>query len=664
MARADMAGFFWNDTPPPKVVKVKEKKTPPEPTWLRPDYLPHLDEARAFRVDQFEDHDLVIAAAKGERLVFDIECYENYFLIAFRSMATGKVIYFERTSNHEFNASKLSWIVGAFCLVSFNGINYDMPILALALAGKTPSEMKQATTDLIVHGFRPSDVLRKHKVKALKCNHIDLIEVAPLFASLKIYGGRLHCPRMQDLPFHPNTVLSQDQITITRWYCCNDLLNTELLYKSLEQEIALRETMSKEYKLDLRSKSDAQIAEAVIGAEVQKLNHARLQRPAVEPGRVYSYRPPAFLQFQTPLMQWTLEHIRNTPFIVSDDGNIGMPPQLKDLKINIGNGVYRMGIGGLHSSEQCAAHFADDNTLLIDRDVTSYYPMIILLLGLHPEHLGPNFLKAYRRIVDRRLEAKRTGNKVVADSLKITINGSFGKLGSPYSILYAPDLLIQVTVTGQLSLLMLIERLELAGITVVSANTDGIVSKCPKHLQPVMDDIVKQWEKDTGFETEATFYRALLSRDVNNYIAVKPDGKTKTKGNYASPERSAERLHKNPTNEICVDAVLALLTTGAPIRDTVRNCTEPSKFCNVRTVTGGAVKNGEYLGKAIRWYYAAGETGDIISAKSGNTVPRSQGARPMLVMPDALPEDIDFDWYVREADRMLVDIGYSPKTSK
>lgn len=661
MARADHAGLWWDDRPPPKVVKVKEKKTPPEPVWLLPSYLPHLEEARAFQVDQFQDHELAIAAAKGERLVFDIEVYENYFLVAFRSIVTGKVIYFERTSNHEFNLSKLQWVSHAFTLISFNGIAYDVPILSMALAGCTNAQLKEATNELISLRVPGWMVLRKYKVKQVKVNHIDIIEVAPLFASLKIYGGRLHCPRMQDLPFPPNAVLSPDQITITRWYCCNDLVNTELLYDSLKDQIALRERMSQEYGLDLRSKSDAQIAEAVITHEVEKLNHCRIARPAVEPGRVYRYRVPAFLRFETPLMQWVLEHIAATPFVVSEDGNIGMPPQLKDLEIRIADGVYRMGIGGLHSSEKCAAHFADDNTLLIDRDVASYYPMVILLLGLAPEHLGPNFLRAYKRIVDRRLDAKHRGDKVVADSLKITINGSFGKLGSPYSALYAPDLLIQVTVTGQLALMMLIERLELAGITVVSANTDGIVSKCPKHLQPTMDAIFATWERETGFVTEATFYRAVLSRDVNNYIAVKPDSKVKTKGAYASPERAADRLHKNPTNEICVDAVLALLTTGAPIRDTVQGCTDVSKFVSVRTVSGGSVKDGEYLGKAIRWYYAAGEQGVIISAKSGNTVPRSQGARPLLELPNQLPSDIDYDWYIAEAERMLVDIGYAQK---
>lgn len=675
MSRADIAGFFWDDTPPPSPPKAEKPRcVAPEPTWERPDYLPGLAEAVAFRVPQFEDWELAIAQAKRERFICDIECYVNYFLVAFRSLTSSKLIYFEKTANHDFNREKLEWVVNNFCHVTFNGINYDMAILAMALAGKTTQEMKRATNEIIVNGMRPADVLRMFKVKPIKPNHIDLIEVAPLRASLKIYGGRLHVNRMQDLPFHPETTLSPEQIAIVRWYCVNgDIPATAVLHESLKEQITLREALGAEYKLDLRSKSDAQIAEAVIGAEVEKLNGRRAPRPEIEPGTVYKYKVPSFIRYESQLMKWALEIVRNANFTVSEDGNVGMPEGLKKLELRLAGGVYRMGIGGLHSSEKCTAHYADEKTILIDRDVTSYYPYIILNQGLYPQHLGKNFLKVYKRLVDRRLDAKRSGNKVVADSLKITINGSFGKLGSKWSVLYAPDLLIQVTITGQLALLMLIERLEMAGIPVVSANTDGIVIKCPRDREADCNAIVKQWELETAFETEATQYLALFSRDVNNYIAVKqkfdkatgqwlnkPDG-CKTKGAYSSPEKAADRLHKNPTNEVCVDAVIEFLTKGTPITTTVRTCHDIRKFALVRTVTGGAVKNGHFLGKSIRWYYAAGEAGEIVYAKSGKKVPRSDGAMPLMDLPATFPADVDYQRYEAEAHRMLEDIGFTPK---
>jgi hypothetical protein len=298
---------------------------------------------------------------------------------------------------------------------------------------------------------------------------------------------------------------------------------------------------------------------------------------------------------------------------------------------------------------------------LLDKDVTSYYPFIILNLELAPQHLGDPFLTVYRSIVNRRIEAKRAGNKSAAESLKIVVNGTFGKLGNMHSIIYSPDLLIQVTLTGQLTLLLLIERLELAGIHVVSANTDGIVIKCPRHLKERMEAIIKAWEFDTRFETEGSEFQALYSRDVNNYIAIKKDGKIKSKGAYAKPEYAAERLHKNPTAQICLDAVLDYLTKGAPLDATIRFCTDMAKFVSVRTVRGGAARvqpaGNEYIGRTIRWYYATEVEGELVYVMSGNKVPRSDGARELMVLPDTLPTDINYDWYIKEAERILIDIG-------
>lgn len=643
-----------------------EKREPPEPVWLEPGYLPNLEVARNYQYNLFTDEQLADAGlehvlyGKKHELVFDIECYPNYYLIAFMSVKSRKVVYFELADGVPLNIPKLSWVFKNFTVIGFNSWAYDLIIAAMSLAGCSNLQMKSATSAIIEFNERGSNVLKHYKAKKIDCDHIDLINPTPLSASLKIYGGRMHAPRMQDLPFPPDTVLSLDQITITRWYCINDLETTLLLYQHIEKEMDLRVALGKEYGIDLRSKSDAQIAEAVIRQEVENLNRARALRPNIEPGTQYGYRVPHFMQFRTPMMQQVLNFIAATPFVVGEHGNIDLPQQIKDIRINIGSATYQMGIGGLHSTEKSTAHFSDSRYQLFDRDVTSYYPFIILNLGLYPYHLGPNFLIVYRGIVNRRIEAKKAGNKTVADSLKITINGSFGKLGSKYSVLYSPDLLIQVTVTGQLSLLMLIERLELAGIPVVSANTDGIVIKCQRDREKEMDSIVAMWEADTGFETEATLYSALFSRDVNNYVAVKDpstlkDGEspTKTKGVFARAD-----LKKTPQNEICVEAIEKFLTEQVPIERTIRACTDIRKFVNVRTVKGGAVKDGEFLGKAIRWYYARGEGGEIVYAKSGNKVPRSEGAKPLMLLPETLPDDIDYEWYEKETLSILRKIDY------
>ena len=658
-----------------KANRTGEKRTPPDPVWLDPMYLPGLEEARQFNIPILTDYELVdlslekMLLGKPHKLVFDIECYGNYFLIAFLSVKLGKVTYLELSDDTKLDCRKLAWIFNNFCVIGFNSRNYDMIIAAMAVDGCSTPMMKSATTAIIEFQERGYEVLRRYKVKQLDCDHIDLIEVAPLFASLKIYGGRMHSQKMQDLPFHPDTVLSEPQRAIVRWYCVNDLTTTLELYQSISTEVDLRALMGRPYGLDLRSKSDAQIAEAVIGHEIEQLNNCRAHKPNIEPGTMYGYKVPQFINFKTQMMNTVVQTIWETPFVVSENGAIGLPDPIKKLEITINKTTYKMGIGGLHSTESKACHFSGPNVILKDVDVISYYPKIILILGLYPEHLGPNFLIVYKGLVDDRIDAKRAGDKRKANSLKIVVNGSFGKLGSSYSILYAPDLLIQVTITGQLSLLMLIERLELAGINVVSANTDGVVIKCEKSKESIMTSILNQWQLDTGFELEETLYKALYSRDVNNYLAIKEpstwkedyttDDKVKTKGIFATPG-----LSKNPQNEICIIAITELLLNNIPIWKTITECKDITKFVNVRTVKGGAVKlagegePGLYLGKAIRWYYASDERGEIVYARSGNKVPKSDGAKPLMELPNVFPTDVDYTWYERETLKILKGIGY------
>lgn len=738
--RNDALGLFWRDEPPIKrTAAPKGKRTPPAPTWLSPDHLPGLAEATAFNVPMFTDDELILLGngSRPGHMVFDIEIYKNYFLAAFKHVETGKVCYVESDLIGTIFLSKLQFILEKFTTIGFNSNGFDLPICAMALNGKTIDQMKEAVRRIIEVGENYREVLKSYKVKQPKgYNHIDLMEVAPLRASLKIYAGRMHAPRMQDLPFHPDTHLSVDQVTITRFYCINDLNNTLLMYNMLSQQLQLRMELGQQYNQDLRSKSDAQIAEYVISAEVAKLNGERATRPTITPGTAYRFKTPDYLNlFHSPLMQQALATVQNSMFIVADHGSIEMPAEVKELKITIGQTTYKMGIGGLHSTESRIAHVVGDDEKLYDVDAASFYPYIIMNQGLFPGHLGPNFLRVYKQLVDRRLAAKALGAKhkkegdkvaaaywnLIANSLKIVINGSYGKLGSKYSNLYAPDLLVQVTMSGQLSLLLLIEWLELNGIRVVSANTDGIVIKPRTNQIDAMNNIIKQWESVSHFEMEANEYKGLYSRDVNSYIAVKPDGTVKTKGAFANPwsnqdERSGW-LSVNPSAQICVEAVEKLLTTGTPVAQTVRNCSDITKFVSVRAVKGGAVHVTEksappphktkeeliqlagyepyfgglwkfpdqegmscvstdsaydnamkllmvpavsqYLGKAVRWYYATNQTGEMVYALSGNTVPKSTGAKPLMDLPtEGFPGDVDWDWYINEAEKQLAQIGY------
>lgn len=591
-------------------------------------------------------------------VAFDIEVFRDYFLAKFKRVDNGAVREFEMFEGQPLDRRNLLDTMRRSTLIGFNSKHFDAPLIGYALRGASCEEIKAAAEYIINARVQGWMFEREHDCQIIDIDHIDLIEVAPGMVSLKIYGGRMHAKKMQDLPYHHDAQIeTAERRAVVRDYCGNDLDTTIMLYRKFEKQIEIRTKMSEEYGVDLRSKSDAQIAEAVIKDKVSRLIGYKVAKPEIVP-RSFKYRFPTFLRAKSETFAGVLKMVADANFVVDAGGYVKMPEALAEAKIKIGQGVYRMGIGGLHSSEKSVAHESSGDVMIVDRDVASFYPAIIIETELFPKYLGREFLQIYRDIRDTRIKAKNFGDKVTADTLKIVLNGSFGKFGNPYSTLYSPDLLIQVTITGQLALLMLIEMLEQAGVSVVSANTDGIVLKCPRALEETANSVIKQWELETGFETEETRYRAIYSRDVNSYIALKEKGGVKLKGAYAPPEPVASSW-PSPHNQICVDAVCDYLEYGIPLDVTVRACSDIRQFVTIRTVKGGAIYKGQRLGKAVRWIASTQGDEPIRYESNGNKVAGTDRCRPMMELPDAMPDDIDYEFYVREARDILKDIGYA-----
>jgi hypothetical protein len=663
--RHDAIGLFWSE---PRMA-VKPKKVKPKPFWLAPTFLPGLDKAtRMEGLTRMTPKSWREALAAGDWLSMDTECYPNYFAVGFRNRRTGEVDWMELDPENglSLDISKLTWILNRFPIIGFNSDKYDLTMLALALNGADNATLKKASDDMIVGKVAPSLILKGARCPRLRVeDQIDLQEIVPGFHSLKIYGGRMHTQRMQDLPFPPETRLSFEQKAIVRYYMCNDLRLTEELANKLKGEIDLRIAMSNQYGINLLSKSDAQIAEQVIKTMFERQAGYSPTPPQIDPGTAYAYNVPSYLSYRSETMRSVLEVVRSSRFVVGESGHIDLPESLSGMDIRLGNSVYRLGIGGIHSTEKEVSHYADDVYTLVDADVASFYPRIILNQKLYPEHLGPDFLIVYDEIVRSRLEAKTTGNKVVADSLKIVINSSFGKFGSKYSILYSPQFVIQVTLSGQLSLLMLIDALESVGIQVISANTDGIVIKARHDQAELRDKILAWWQKTCQFEMEYTSYESIHSANVNSYFAIKKgkDGKkeAKRKGLYAK-----EGLSTTPGANVCANAVEKFLTEGIPIEETIRSCTNVYDFVTVRNVSGGAVWGTDrqiddpfrlYLGKVVRYYYGRNYDDCLLYAQSGKRVPSSDAAIPLMDTDGSMPDDINYDEYVYRANEILKDIG-------
>lgn len=604
-------------------------------------------------------------------IIVDIEVYRDIFYVGMKRLEDGKRLGFERSNRRDFDAERLQTILRKNLIVTFNGQTYDLPLIWYAIAGASNKHLKAASDRIIQTNVKWWEVERLLGIDTPKIDHIDTIEPNPsVRQGLKTLNGRLHGRHMADLPFEPDARLSSDEMDLLIEYCQNDLDATELVYTSLKEPLELRAALSQQYGMDLRSKSDAQMGEAIIKKRVEAITGNRPQRLETLPPPTFRYAVPDFLSFQTRQLRDVLELVRGTEFEIQPNGKVAFPTAFEKLKLAIGGSVYTLGIGGLHSTEANRAVHSDDDHVLIDADVASQYPSIIMKLGLYPQALGPAFLEVYGGLIQDRLVAKRSGDKVKDKAGKIALNGAYGKLGSVYSVLYAPHLLIAVTLTGQLSLLMLIERADLAGIPVISGNTDGVVFRCPRHREADLKAIIAAWEEATGFVMETARYRSLYNASVNTYVAVKDDGKLKRKGAIANPWSSNKDEHdlrgqmmKNPQMTICSDAAVAYLIHGTPLRETIMSCRDVRAFVTVVRVTGGGTWRGDYLGKVVRYIWST-DGAPILYSKphptTGNLkkVSKSDGCRPVMTLPTDLPADIDIDRYVEEARSILVDIGH------
>lgn len=610
--------------------------------------------------------------------MIDTECYIDYWLCMFSNG-----VHFEMYPGKPLDIVNLRKELSRSTFVSFNGINYDMPLIALALMGAECSTLKAASDAIIVGGVKHWELLKRYQVPALDwVDHIDLMEVCPGQYGLKAYGAKMGTDKLQDLPIEPGASIAFYDRGRLREYCGNDLKLTGELYETVKKQIELRAKMGEQYGLDLRSKSDAQIAEAVM----KKLLDRKIYPPAIVE-RTFKYKPPLWVKFQKLNL---LAQLDRMVFSVNYKGGIDAPPELEALTINIGNSAYKMGSGGLHSQEASISHHADEVTFLSDFDVASYYPALIINTGIFPPAIGEQFIDIYRGFRDERVSIKKT-DKDKADMLKIFLNGTFGKLASPYSIFYSPESFVQVTLTGQLALLMLIEQLESNGLSVVSGNTDGIIIKCREDQRALRNSLIMQWEHETGLVMEETPYRSTHNRDVNSYINVTTDGKIKKKGVFSD----SGVFGSNPAGQICIDAIEAYLLHGTPIEATILDCSDIKKFVYVRAVRGGGyyteselvpkkpskrkeqellLKYGfddyallqqwlklgaAYLGKTVRWYYGKESNGSIHYRTNDNLVPSTEGAVPCMDLPKNLPSDIDYNRYISDAYKLLALTGMS-----
>ncbi len=606
-----------------------------------------------------------LTANVGGTLFVNVESYPNYFLITFKLLNTNKFLMMECGEGRTFNPKFLSWLMYNYRTIGFNSNNFDTVIIWHAYVCQDAGILKDSVNDLIVgedddrKGMRPEDLKKKYNFFTYKTPHIDLMPVAPLKGALKLYGARIHTKSIQEQPFDINADLTEFEINELKHFNFTQLCITEELFHFMKERLELRESMSLEYKMDLMSKSDAQIAEAVIPKLVAKLNGKKIEKPDIPVGTVYKYQVPKYISYATDQMNELLGRVRQAKFIVGSNGKI-IPPEILNEPVRIGDSYYSVGIGGLHSKDKTKAYRAINGRKIKDVDVTSYYPNAIINMDLWPIALGPNFIKVFKGFKDERVVAKIAKQFTKDKGLKIFLNGMSGKLSDLHSKMRSPGHTIQMNLTGQLAILMLAEMFECSGLEVVSANTDGLTVYYKEEDEEKVTYWTKYWEKLTNFALEDVQYSGYFAMNVNSYFAVKDDGKVKIKGPWSEVgSQSGTKLDTNPVVLICTDAVEALLSKGTPIEETILNCKDFTRFVTVRQAKApGAHWKGEYLGRVLRWYYSIGETDCIRTVAHNSMVADSTGAKPCMELPDALPDDIDYQWYLNKTKSILEEIGY------
>lgn len=237
------------------------------------------------------------------------------------------------------------------------------------------------------------------------------------------------------------------------------------------------------------------------------------------------------------------------------------------LNIVIDGFRFDFGTGGIHGS-LCNIKVEENKSWLIrDYDVASFYPNLAISNRVYPEHLGTGFCDIYKDMYEQRKSyAKNTAENAM---LKLALNGTYGKSNDQYSVFYDPKFTMSITINGQLSLLLLIDMFYSNDLRfkMIMANTDGITVCSHRNDADEMNSIVKEWETLTKLMMESVDYTKMFIRDVNSYIAVYANGKSKRKGAYQYEDLG---YHQNQGGLVIQRAAEANLMQGVDIEEFIR----------------------------------------------------------------------------------------------
>lgn len=296
------------------------------------------------------------------------------------------------------------------------------------------------------------------------------------------------------------------------------------------------------------------------------------------------------------------------------------------------------------------------------------YPNLAISNRVYPEHLSEKFCDIYEDVyIQRKQFAKGTAENAV---MKLALNGTYGESNNEFSCFYDPKFTMTITINGQLSLCLLADYIlkYVKDVKFISFNTDGLTVKFTKDQDGAYRKACKEWEQRVKLELEFADYSVMYVRDVNNYISVYTNGKTKNKGAY---EYKDLPHHKDQSNLVVRKAVEAAMVYGKDLKEFISNHEDKWDFMlrtkvpkNSRLVLVDPMDGSEVQQQNICRYYISKDGGKLVKIMppvDGESEERRLGIdTEWLVTTCNYIEDIDnvkginYDYYIAEAEKLLI----------
>lgn len=605
--------------------------------------------------------------------VYDTETYPNCFLLCARA-ENGEQVSFELSWQTNDIDLIRNWIdhlrATGGVMVGFNNLEFDYPVLHYILRNgiSNPEFVYEYATavlkseDKFAFLVYPSDRFVP-QIDLYKIHHFDN---KARMTSLKALEFNMRMANISDLPFPVGTILNSSEIITLRNYCWNDVDATEAFMKESKEQIEFRELLAQQSDKDFLNYSDVKIGktifeQALTSVGIQCYEYGPDGRQPKQTKRVQirlAECVPNYISFKNPQFNSIYEHFCKT-VITQTKGAFA------DLSVDVDGLEFKFGTGGLHASVENQSFFASEDMMIYDIDVTSLYPSVAIENNYYPEHLGPTFVSVYQQLKDERLRHKKGTSENAM--LKLALNGVYGASNDPFSIFYDPLFTMKITITGQLVIAMLAERLlNVPDVKIIQVNTDGITMFMPRARKETVGEICSEWEKLTRLALESVEYDVMAIADVNSYIARTIDGKVKRKGRY---EYDLE-WHQDASALVVPKVAEQVLLHNKPIAETVSNWPDFMDFMLRKKVNRGSrlvlIKNGVEtpLENTQRYYVSIGG-GEMVKimpplAKNPGVERRFAIEKGWTVQPcnnlSDMASPIDYRWYINEVEKLVLGV--------